>query len=108
MTAEYVPIDITDAPELARVADAVRKTGRPHALKRGDETIAVVRPAPKTKPRAGSPPPRRRRRRVFTKDDPLWEIVGMFKADGGPTDVSDNVDKYLAEAYLDTHEDAYE
>src|SRR5690242_7579540 len=47
MAREYVPIDITNAPELARVAEAVRNTGKPHALKRGAETVAVVRPAPK-------------------------------------------------------------
>src|SRR3954447_19695537 len=54
MAREYVPIDITNAPELARVAEAVRETGKPHALKRGTETVAVVRPAPKRehRPRA--------------------------------------------------------
>jgi hypothetical protein len=46
---------------------------------------------------------RRPRKKTFTKADPLWNIVGMLKADGDPTDVSDNVDQYLAEAYLDTH-----
>ena len=52
MAREYVSIDITNAPELARVAEAVRETGKPHALKRGAETVAVVRPAPKREGRA--------------------------------------------------------
>ncbi len=35
-------------------------------------------------------------------DDPLWKIVGMGRSKG-PGDVSENVDKYLAEANLDHH-----
>lgn len=35
-------------------------------------------------------------------NDPLWKIVGMGRSKG-PGDVSENVDKYLAEAYLDHH-----
>jgi excisionase family DNA binding protein len=38
----------------------------------------------------------------FTFDDPLWNIVGIID-DDGPTDASVNTDKYLAEAYADTH-----
>lgn len=34
----------------------------------------------------------------FTMDDPLWDIVGIGRSEG-PTDVSENVDHYLAEAY---------
>ena len=38
-------------------------------------------------------------------DDPLWNIVGIGAGkDDGRTDVSTNKHKYLAEAYLDTHE----
>lgn len=38
-------------------------------------------------------------------DDPLWRIVGIAtSAEGEPTDVSVNHDKYLAEAYADLHE----
>ncbi|MHB8574827.1 MAG: hypothetical protein ACYDCQ_05790 [Dehalococcoidia bacterium] len=92
MTSDYVEIDITNEPELARVADAVDRTRRPHVLKRGDETIAVVRPAPK-RGRAS-----RRRAKPFTMNDPLWEIMGIAD-DAGPSDVSANKDRYLAEAY---------
>lgn len=48
--------------------------------------------------------PRPRRGHVFTMDDPLWSVVGILKRDGGPDDVSENVDAYLADAYVDTHE----
>jgi excisionase family DNA binding protein len=39
-----------------------------------------------------------------SEDDPLWDIVGMIDDPDGPTDVSSNKHKYLAEAYADTHE----
>ncbi len=48
MTREYIPIDISNAPDLKRLAEAVRQSGKPHALQEGMETLAVVRPAPKT------------------------------------------------------------
>lgn len=100
MAQEYVPIDISDAPELKRLAHAVRASGKPYALKEGTETIAVVRPAPK---KSTTPRPRRRRRSgVFTMDDPLWDIVGIARG-AGTENVSGNVDEYLAEAYLDEH-----
>jgi hypothetical protein len=35
----------------------------------------------------------------FTRDDALWSIVGIADDPGGPTDVSENKLKYLAEAY---------
>jgi excisionase family DNA binding protein len=42
--------------------------------------------------------------RPFTFDDPLWEIVGTVD-DEGPTDISINADKYLADVYSDTHDE---
>ena len=41
--------------------------------------------------------------RPFTKDDSLWNLVGIWDEDG-PTDVSQNKHKYLAEAYGDLHD----
>ena len=35
---------------------------------------------------------------ALTNESPLWGIVGLIP-DDGPSDVSENVDKYLAEAY---------
>lgn len=95
MASNYIEIDITNAPELARVADAVSRTRQPHVLKRGDETIAVVNPAPIGKRRTR----RLSRPKTFTMEDPLWEICGII--DGpGPMDMSSNKDAYLAEAYI--------
>jgi hypothetical protein len=103
VTREYVPIDISNASDLKRLVEAVRLSGKTHALQEGAETAAVIRPVAKKEATRSRRSGQRRRSRVFTKDDPLWSIVGMFKADDGPPDVADNVDTYLAEAYLDTH-----
>lgn len=43
--------------------------------------------------------------RPFTREDALWNLVGIFESGpDDPTDVSENHDRYLAEAYADTHE----
>ena len=39
----------------------------------------------------------------MTFDDPIWKLVGLVK-DGGPSDMSVNHDRYLADSYIDTHE----
>ena len=41
------PIDITNIPELARIAEEVEATKTPRELKRENKTVAVIMPAPK-------------------------------------------------------------
>src|SRR5215217_7720546 len=44
--------------------------------------------------------------RPITADDSLWSIVGISGEEYDvPTDLAENHDKYLAEAYADLHED---
>lgn len=38
----------------------------------------------------------------ITADDPLWNIVGIIN-DDGPTDVSENIRRYVADAIEDSH-----
>lgn len=38
----------------------------------------------------------------ITADDPLWNIVGIIN-DDGPTDVSENIHRYVADAIEDSH-----
>ena len=97
MARHATAVDVADAPELARLADAVRRSGRPVALKRGAETLAVVRPAPARKP-AGAEPRHRRRTGILRPDDALFQLAGIG-ASGGPGDISSNTHHYLAEAY---------
>jgi excisionase family DNA binding protein len=39
----------------------------------------------------------------FTKDDALWNIVGIAGDSGEPTDIAKHELEYLADAYADTH-----
>jgi len=44
MTDETPSLDISDHPELARLADELQRTGQPCRLRRGDQDIALVIP----------------------------------------------------------------
>jgi hypothetical protein len=86
------PIDLSDGPDLLRVVDEVAATRRPRRLQRDGRDVVTINPAPPQAP-AG------RRVAVFTRNDALWDIVGLIDDADGPTDVSSNKQQYLAEAY---------
>ena len=46
MTTELKAIDISDAPELLRLAEEVRATREPRVLRRHGEDLAVLAPVP--------------------------------------------------------------
>ena len=94
MTSELSPIDSRHIPELDRLAEEVRTTGKPRRVQRDHEDIARLVPIA---------PARHRRGRPTSARDPLWNIVGMVTAYEGPTDVSEQVDRYLADAHSGTH-----
>ena len=50
MAEEATAIDISSMPEVARLAQEVAKTGRPHVLRQEDRDVAVLSPA---RPRRG-------------------------------------------------------
>ncbi len=83
-------IDITNNPDLLRLAEAVRKAGAATVLRHGDEDLAVLSPVkPKRTRKAG---------RALSRSDSLFSIMG--KAHVAEADsVVDNPDWYLAEAY---------
>src|SRR5947209_7225114 len=72
MAHEYVPVDISNTPDLKRLAEAVRQSGKPHALKEGAETVAVVRPVSKRERSNRSPrqPSTARGHTASPMDDP--------------------------------------
>ncbi len=74
MTQNYVPIDISDVPDLKRVAEAVRETGKPHALNEGRETVAVVRPVSR---KASSSRARGQKTGIVQADDALFGLIGI-------------------------------
>jgi len=59
----------------------------------------VLSPAPKPTPARGRGR-RRKRDDEHASQDAILSIIGMFKDPEGPTDVSANKHKYLAEAYM--------
>jgi hypothetical protein len=100
MVKELEHIDIDDAPDLVRLAEAVHASGTPRILSRGNEDLAMIVPLERYEAgKAVTPPkPVGRRERRFSKNDSLWRIVGLVTSDG-PGDVSRNKNKYLADAY---------
>jgi hypothetical protein len=83
-------VDVSDTPELLRLAEEVRASRQPLVLAREDELLAVVRPVP-----------RRRASRQAQRESPnqwLGSLVGIARSEG-PTDVSANKHRYLAEAH---------
>ncbi len=68
----------------------------PAELQTLDDLVRIVAPI-----RIGRAQPRMESNhaRPFTSDDPLWKIVGLIDDPNGPTDVSSNKHKYLAEVY---------
>ena len=81
MAHEIIPIDITNAPELRRLAEEVAKTRTPRVLRRDDEDIAVLSPAPARK---------RRSRRARTAAD-----LEAFRSSAGGWKGIVDVDKFL-------------
>jgi hypothetical protein len=60
MAAELAPLEVSSMPDLARLADEVRATGRPRRLRRAGEDVALLVPAPVA--------PRRRAERASAPD----------------------------------------
>lgn len=92
MASEYAPIDLgnDNTPDLAELAEEVRRTNRARLLRRAGEDIAVLMPATKKKSsRTGGKP--------VTEDDPIFQAIGIGHS--GTGDISSNKHKYLAEAY---------
>ena len=89
-------IDVTNIPDLLRVAEEVRDAQAPRVLTQGDDEIAVISPVRTARAKA-------RRAQPIPRTDSLFGIVGLIRSEGSG-DVSENVDKYLAEAmYAELH-----
>ena len=99
MAKELKAIDISAVPDLLRIVEQVNATGEACVLTRAEEELAVLTPV-KVAERTRRP---RRKTGIITKDDSLWNIVGIGRSEG-PGDISENKHKYLAEAYADLHE----
>jgi hypothetical protein len=83
MAKEKTPIDISNRPDVLRLAEEVARTGGARVLKRDSEEIAVLRPV--------SPAARRRRARARTAAD--W---AAFRSAAGSWKDFD-LDKFLSD-----------
>jgi hypothetical protein len=98
-------VDITQIPELLRLAQTVQDTQEPCVLKQGDQQVAMLTPV---RASASSSRATRRRTPAFEPNDSLLKIAGIadaFLGPDAPTDVSQNKYKYLAEAYFPSESD---
>ena len=92
-------IDISNRPELLQIVQEAALANQPVVFDRANTVVAVLRPVKR------SIKQRIPRGKPFTKDDSLFNLIGIAKGqDDGIHDVSENVDKYLADAYAPTHE----
>lgn len=88
-------VDLSSHPNLDELVNEVGDSRKACRIQRDGQDVAILVPAGR--------PRRFRKGDPTSEDDPIWRIFGIAHS-GGPGDVSENVDKYLAEAYLDTHD----
>lgn len=92
METETQSIDITDSPELLRLAEEVRRSGVSRVLMRGEEVLAVL--APLVRPDKAL----RRRRSSREPRDAILNIIGIGES-GELTDIARHEREYLADAH---------
>jgi hypothetical protein len=95
-------VDISDAPDMLRLAEEVNATDEPRLLRRGGDPVAVLVPlddemvrefyANRGRPTTGRGAPRRRRREITAED-----LEAFRAAAGGWADV--DTDKLIEDIY---------
>ncbi|MGH2457985.1 MAG: hypothetical protein ACRDIY_03870 [Chloroflexota bacterium] len=91
MARELKHVDIDDNPDLARIAEEVRATREPRALRRDGEDLAIVVPAKLTTKQSESAQP-------VTRDDPLFQLIGIGES-AIPGGISGKKHEQLARIY---------
>jgi hypothetical protein len=95
MEEDLSEIDVTNQPELLRIAEEVHASQEPRVLRRNHQDLAIVTPVRPTSARQS-------RGRRLDQHDALLSIVGLAGTlEGEPADVSSNKHTYLAEAYAE-------
>ena len=94
MALELESLDVTDSPELLRLARQVAETGVGRVLRTADGELARLIPAAKSRK------PRAPRGRAFTREDPLYKLIGIGNSGTKDSDASELKHEILARAYL--------
>ncbi len=85
-------INVSSVPELLRIAEEVRASGRPRLLRRDGEDLAMVVPA---HPVRRSPS----RAKAVTEDDALFRLIGIGETDV-PGGISARKHEYLGQTKM--------
>ncbi len=88
-------IEISHIPELVRIVEEVRASGKSRVLRRDKENLAILRPVQSRRKVSAKPRP-------VTRDDPLFRLVGIGQS-GIPGGISEKKHEYLLKAYRSTH-----
>ena len=86
MAQELIPLDVSDTPDLLRIAEEVRRSGKPRLLRRDGEDLAVIAPVTR--------PVKRTRKRVKTNAD-----REAFLSSAGGWQGNVDVDRFLEDNY---------
>jgi hypothetical protein len=91
MAREIRSIDVSNMPELLRLAEEIGTSQEGMVLRRNNQDLAVIMPVPRrsTAPSKAKP---------VTHEDPLFGLIGIGKS-GIAGGVSEKKHKYLAEAH---------
>jgi hypothetical protein len=91
MAEELQPLDVSDSPDITRLAEDVARTRVPRLLRRDGEELAIVQPvAPAGRKRSRS-------RRSASPNAWLEGLIGIGESPG-PVDVSSNIHAHIAGA----------
>ena len=96
MVKELKYVDITNVPDLLRIAQEVQTSREPRVLRRDNEDIAVLVPAKSSRARRAT------RGKVLTREDPLFDLIGIGQSEI-PGGVSGKKHEYLLEAFRQQH-----
>src|SRR5215211_4321473 len=96
MPGEYPYIDATNDPNiLSKTARDVARTRKSQIVKVGEDELVEVSPVGTPTKQPG---------RALPDNSGLRSLIGIASSSDGATDVSENVDKYLADAvYAEAH-----
>lgn len=98
MAERLIHVELRSIQDFRGLVEEVHATNVPRILTQDNEDVAVLMPAKATKGAS-----RTKGGKGFSREDSLWNIAGIAHTTG-TGDAARNHDKYLADAYAETHE----
>ncbi len=91
MARELQELEVSNIPDVLRLAEEVRTSNQPRLLTRADEQLAVIMPVPPARKRV-------RRSGIITRDDPFVRTAGTGRS-GIPGGISGRKYDYFRRAF---------